>query len=70
MVEKQRLSSDYCGHQGYDSSDVSVTNARDEGVFVMIPERDRVNFLLLVDLMVQLFSSRIVGDDARVYTQW
>lgn len=36
----------------------------------MVPEWDRVNFLFLVDLMVQLFSSRIVGDDVRVYTQW
>jgi len=69
MVEKQRLSH-VISVATKAMTLISVTNARDEGVFVMVPERDRVNFLFLVDLMVQLFSSWIVGDDAHVYTQW
>lgn len=56
MVEKQRLSH-VISVATKAMTLISVTNARDEGVFVMVPERDRVNFLFLVDLMVQLFSS-------------
>nr|XP_005899915.1 PREDICTED: phosphoglucomutase-1 [Bos mutus] len=50
MVEKQRLSH-VISVATKAMTLITVTNARGEGVFVMVPERDRVNFLFLVDLM-------------------